>query len=74
MFEKDQDTVDLLLSESDTFRRRYDKHIVLKSRVKDANGGVISMEQLALEKLKTEKLSLKDQMVVMIKNYQSSHA
>ena len=39
MFEKDQDTVDLLLSESDTFRRLYDKHIVLKSRVKDANGG-----------------------------------
>jgi len=74
MFEKDQDTVDLLLSESDTFRRLYDKHIVLKSRVKDANGGVISMEQLALEKLKKEKLSLKDQMVVMIKNYNSSHA
>jgi uncharacterized protein YdcH (DUF465 family) len=63
-----------VLSESDTFRRLYDKHIVLKSRVKDANGGVISMEQLALEKLKKEKLSLKDQMVVMIKNYHSSHA
>jgi uncharacterized protein YdcH (DUF465 family) len=74
MFEKDQDTVDVLLSESDSFRRLYDKHLVLKSQVQDANGGSISMEQLDLEELKKEKLSLKDQMVVMIKNYHSVHA
>ena len=74
MFEKDQDTVDVLLSESDAFRRLYDKHIALKSQVHDANGGAISMEQLALEELKKEKLALKDQMTVMIKNYHSVHA
>ncbi len=74
MFEKDQDTVDVLLSESDAFRRLYDKHLALKSQVQDANGGAISMEQLALEKLKKEKLSLKDQMAAMIKNYHSAHA
>ncbi len=74
MFEQDQDTVDVLLSESDTFRRLYDKHIALKSQVQDANGGAISMEQLALEELKKEKLSLKDQMAEMIKNYHSAHA
>ena len=74
MFEKDQDTVDVLLSESDAFRRLYDKHIALKSQVQDANGGAIGMEQLALEKLKKEKLSLKDQMATMIKNYHSAHA
>ena len=74
MFEKDQDTVDVLLSESDTFRRLYDKHVALKSQVQDANGGAISMEQLALAELKKEKLSLKDQMAAMIKNYHTAHA
>jgi uncharacterized protein YdcH (DUF465 family) len=74
MFENDQDTIDELLSQSDEFRRLYDKHTVLKSRVRDANGGSISMEQFDLETLKKEKLSLKDQMAVMIKNYHSVHA
>ncbi len=74
MFENDQDTVDVLLSNSDEFRRLYDKHTALNTQVKDANGGVISMEQLALEELKKEKLYLKDQMATMIKNYHSVHA
>ena len=74
MFENDQDTVDTLLSESDEFRRLYDKHTVLKSQVRDANGGIICMEQLALEELKKEKLFLKDQMAEMIKQYHTVHA
>jgi uncharacterized protein YdcH (DUF465 family) len=74
MFENDQGTVDTLLSQNDEFRRLYDKHTVLKSQVQDANGGAISMEQLALEELKKEKLSLKDQMAVMIKDYHAIHA
>ncbi len=74
MFENDQDTVDVLLSNSDEFRRLYDKHTALKTQVKDANRGAISMEQLALEELKKEKLYLKDQMAAMIKNYHSVHA
>ena len=74
MFENDQGTVDVLLSQNDEFRRLYDKHTVLKSQVQDANGGAISMEQLALEELKKEKLSLKDQMAMMIKDYHAVHA
>ena len=74
MFENDQGTVDTLLSQNDEFRRLYDKHTVLKSQVQDANGGAISMEQLAHEELKKEKLSLKDQMAVMIKDYHAIHA
>lgn len=74
MFESDLDTVDVLLSESDEFRRLYDKHTALKSQVQDANGGAVSMEQLALEGLKKEKLYLKDQMAVLIKNYHAVHA
>jgi len=66
--------VDTLLSQNDEFRRLYDKHTVLKSQVQDANGGAISMEQLDIEELKKEKLSLKDQMAVMIKDFHAVHA
>ena len=74
MFENDQGAVDTLLSQNDEFRRLYDKHTVLKSQVQDANGGAISMEQLDIEELKKEKLSLKDQMAVMIKDFHAVHA
>ena len=74
MFENDQDTVDVLLSKSEDFRRLYDKHTVLKSQVHEANGGPAGMEQLALDDLKKEKLLLKDRMAMMIKDYHSIHA
>lgn len=74
MFENDQDTVDVLLSKSGEFRRLYDKHTALKSRVHDANGITIGMEQTALEELKKEKLSLKDQMATLIKDYRAVQA
>jgi len=74
MFETDQETVDELLSTSAEFRRLYDKHTALKTQVQDANGGVAGMEQLALETLKKEKLSIKDQMSMLIKNYHAMHA
>ena len=74
MFEKDQDTVDVLLSQSGEFRRLYDKHTALKSQVQDANGGAYGMEQSILEELKKTKLSLKDQMTVLIKKYHAVHA
>ncbi len=74
MFENDQDTVDVLLSESGEFRRLYVKHTALKYRVQNANGSTVGMEQAALEELKKEKLSLKDQMAALIKNYRGVHA
>lgn len=74
MFENDQGTVDQLLTTNDQFRRLYDKYSALKSQVQDASGGAAGMEQLALETLKKEKLSLKDEMSVMIKNYHGVHA
>ena len=55
MFNKDRDSVDVLLLASGEFRRLYDKYTVLKMRVQDANGGVMVIEQTALEELKKEK-------------------
>ncbi len=74
MFENDQATVDQLLTTNDQFRRLYDKHSALKSQVQDASEGAAGMEQLALETLKKEKLSLKGEMAVIIKNYHGVHA
>ena len=55
MFNKDQDSVDVLLLASGEFRRLYDKYTVLKMRVQPTNGGVMGIEQTALEELKKEK-------------------
>jgi uncharacterized protein YdcH (DUF465 family) len=74
MFEFDQDAVDALLTGSDDFRRIYDKHCALKSQVQEANAGAVAIDRFALEELKKEKLMLKDQMAVMIKDYRAVHA
>lgn len=74
MFEFDQDAVDALLLDSAKFRRLYDKHCALKSQVQDANAKQVVMGQLELEHLKKEKLQLKDQMAVMIKDYRQVQA
>ena len=68
MFNKDQDSVDVLLLASGEFRRLYDKYTVLKMRVQDANGGVMGIEQTALEELKKEKCY---RMALLIKAHHS---
>jgi uncharacterized protein YdcH (DUF465 family) len=74
MFEFEQDIVDSLLDESGNFKRLYEKHGELKQRVKDANNGAETVDDYVLEKMKKEKLMLKDQMAVMIEDYRRVHA
>lgn len=74
MFEFDQDAVDALLVESAQFRRLYDKHALLKSRISDGNRRQVSIDQLDLESLKKARLQLKDQMAGMIRDYRSINA
>lgn len=69
MFEFDQNIVDSLLGENTDFKRLYEKHGELKQRVKEANIGTEPVDHFALEKMKKEKLMLKDQMAVMIEDY-----
>ena len=73
MFEFDQDAVDALLEDSAQFRRLYDKHALLKSRIREGNARRVAIPQLDLEDLKRTKLQLKDQMAVMIKDYRGAH-
>lgn len=74
MFENDREIVNALLNNNKDFKRLYDKHSVLKSTVKEANEGNVSMDQFSLEELKKEKLELKDQMSFMIENHKHEHA
>ena len=74
MFEYDQHIVNSLLSENNDFKRIYDKYDVLKQRVDEANAGTIPMDDFSLEKMKKEKLMLKDRMAHMIEDYRRAHA
>lgn len=73
MFEFDQHIVNSLLSENNDFKRLYDKHDMLKQRVKEVNSGVVPMDDFSLEKIKKEKLLLKDRMAHMIEDYRQTH-
>jgi len=74
MFDYDQDIVKSLLNESIEFKRLYDKHSRLKQQVHEAQTGNLLYDDFALERLKKEKLYLKDRMAGMIENYKRSHA
>jgi hypothetical protein len=74
MFEFDQEIVKTLLEENSEFKRLYEKHSQLKERVRDANLGAAPIDDYTLEKLKKEKLYLKDRMAMMIESYRRTHA
>jgi len=73
VFEYDQDIVHVLLTENTAFKKMYDKHHDLKSQVNDAEHGIHPMDDFALERLKKEKLFLKDKMADMIEDYRKGH-
>ena len=73
MFEHDQHIVNSLLSENNDFRRLYDKHDMLKQRVNEVNAGVVPMDDFSLEKIKKEKLMIKDRLAHMIEDYRQTH-
>ena len=66
MFEHRQETMQKLLRENADFRRLYNRHQELDKRVTAAEVGTAPMEDLALMKLKKEKLHAKDQLARMM--------
>ena len=74
MFEYDQQIVNSLLVMNKDFKRLYDKHDSLNQKVDEANSGSVALDDYSLEKLKKEKLMLKDRMAQMIEEYRRSHA
>ncbi len=73
MFEQDQEIVESLLDKDRNFRKLYNKHCQLKSKVKEANEGFVGISDFDLEVLKKEKLLIKDRMSVIIEDYRHTH-
>lgn len=66
MFEHHQDLLAELINKNDDFRRNYNRHQELDKRVTAAELGTAPMEDLALNRLKKEKLWIKDKLAVLI--------
>ena len=62
MFEHRQNIMDELMKENEDFRRIYNRHQQLDKRVTAAEMGTAPMDDLALNKLKKEKLWAKDKL------------
>ena len=73
MFEQDQEIVESLLDKDRNFRRLYNKHCQLKSKVKEANEGFVGISEFDLEVLKQEKFLITDRMAVIIEDYRHTH-
>jgi uncharacterized protein len=72
VFENQSEVLGKLLTADQSFRRIYERHQQLKAQVEDANHGVSPVEHFELERLKKEKLLLKDQMAARIDAFQRS--
>jgi hypothetical protein len=68
MFEDQQDQVQQLLNTNPAFKELHDKHQELKQQVRDADLGVLPMDAYVLDRMKKEKLLLKDKMAQMLAN------
>jgi uncharacterized protein YdcH (DUF465 family) len=71
MFEHHQDLLEELIRENEDFRRNYNRHQELDKRVTAAELGTAPMGDLALIKLKKEKLWLKDKLAMLMSAAQS---
>ena len=66
MFEHRKEQLEQLKQDNEEFLRVYNRHQELDKRVTDAEVGTAPMEDLALIKLKKEKLWAKDQLARMM--------
>ena len=66
MFEHRQEQLEKLKQENEDFLRVFNRHQELAKRVTAAEVGTVLMEDLALNKLKKEKLWAKDQLARMM--------
>ena len=71
MFEHRQNQMEELMKENEDFRRNYNRHQELDKRVTAAELGTAPMEDLALNKLKKEKLWIKDKLASFMDTVQA---
>jgi uncharacterized protein len=71
MFEENQAEVAALMQKDGEFRSLYYRHRELDSKVRDAELGVLPMDEATLRSMKFEKLHTKDKLTHM---WQSVHS
>ena len=69
MFEFERDIVKALVDDNKQFEELYNQHHVLKEQVRDAELGVLPLNDVVLGNMKKQKLLTKDRMAVMIADY-----
>ena len=74
MFEYEQDIVEKLRNTNKLFEELYEEHHRLKEKVRDAEIGVLPLDDFAVERMKKEKLLAKDRMAAMIARYKREHS
>lgn len=66
MFEDQQNTMEDLLARNEEFRKMHAEHQALKARIHEAEIGVAPIHGDTLDRMKKEKLLLKDRMATVI--------
>ncbi len=69
MAANDQDIVERLLTENETFESLHREHAALDHRVSEATKGIDLMNDFEMSTAKKKKLYLKDQMTAIIEEY-----
>jgi len=69
MFEYDQEIVTSLLNDNAQFKELFNQHNDLKEKVRNAELGVLPLDDISLGMMKKEKLLAKDKMAAMIEQY-----
>ncbi len=69
MFEYDQEIVTSLLNDNAQFKELFNQHNDLKEKVRNAELGVLPLDDITLGMMKKEKLLAKDKMAAMIEQY-----
>ncbi|MBF0370151.1 MAG: YdcH family protein [Magnetococcales bacterium] len=70
MFEDQQQAVDELLSSNETFRTLHEQHSDLKKRIAEIRSA--GTNDFHVERMKKEKLFLKDKMAVILADHKSA--
>jgi uncharacterized protein YdcH (DUF465 family) len=72
MFENQQKDVEVLIKSDSEFRSLYQRHRELDGKVRDAELGVLPMDDTTLHNMKKEKLWAKDKLTYMWERYRTS--
>ena len=73
MFENQQKEVEVLIKSDSEFRSLFQRHQELDSKVRDAELGVLPLDDTTLHNMKKEKLRAKDRLTHMWERYRSTH-